>query len=232
MIPSISRSAIVLLFFNAISVEGLSISKTLQNQNVQKASQKITSDRRQFIKTSIAFGALLPFAACADDTDFVDDESIIYASEGKDFGYLFRPPEGFKKGNKPLKTHLDEINFSREGERGYTFGITVDPVRIESLKGFGTPSEVAARVVGAEVVRDGVFDVTLVSDAVEESDTGYYAIDYVSSGKRGVKHFVTRIYILNQKLYVLTAQCKEDEFKEREKEMLGAVRSFKIAGVN
>mmetsp|Transcript_27989 Transcript_27989/g.43511 ORF Transcript_27989/g.43511 Transcript_27989/m.43511 type:complete len:228 (-) Transcript_27989:145-828(-) len=223
---NIFQSSLIFLFLKVVVVNSLSVPKTPQVQ------QKNAFDRRQFIKTSIAFGALLPFTASADDTDFVDDESIIYASEGKGFGYLFRPPDGFKKGNKPLKTHLDEINFGKEGERGYTFGITVDPVRIESLKGFGTPAEVAARVVAAEVVRDGVFDVTLVKDATEEGDTGYYAIDYVSSGKRGVKHFVTRIYILNQMLYVLTAQCKEEEFKDREKEMLEAVRSFKVTGAN
>ncbi|KAL3796570.1 hypothetical protein HJC23_009701 [Cyclotella cryptica] len=119
--------------------------------------------------------------------------------------------------------------FSPPDARGYALGITVDPVRIKSIREFGTPEEVAARVVTAEVNRDGVFQVTLAKDPVEDADAGgCYDIEYMSEGKRGIKRFVTRIYIKDGFLYVLTAQSKEDEYDtSREKEVAACVKSFK-----
>mmetsp|Transcript_18259 Transcript_18259/g.23679 ORF Transcript_18259/g.23679 Transcript_18259/m.23679 type:complete len:226 (-) Transcript_18259:39-716(-) len=205
--------------------------------NVSDALSSLTSaNRRTFIKqttilgtSSLTLNTLLPnvLVRAVDG----EDDPIIFVSTGQNFSYMFQPPFEFAQGKKPLKTHLDEVNFSREGVRGYQYGITVDPVRIESVKSFGTPAEVAARVVNAELVRDGVFDVTLVKDAVED-DKGYYAIEYISSGKRGVKRFLTKICIARQMLYVLTVQCKEDDFKNYQDEILASMDTFKVVDNN
>lgn len=40
----------------------------------------------------------------------------------------------FQETQKPVKTHLDEVNLISESIKGYQYGITVDPVRIHSLK--------------------------------------------------------------------------------------------------
>uniref|UniRef100_A0A7S1Z306 PsbP C-terminal domain-containing protein n=1 Tax=Ditylum brightwellii TaxID=49249 RepID=A0A7S1Z306_9STRA len=152
-----------------------------------------------------------------------------FIRQGKGYAYEFLPPAGFKEGNKPLKTHLDEVNFAKEGApRGYQYGVTVDPVRIDSLRQFGTPEEVAARVVTAEVNRDGIFQVTLVKDPVENPNNGCYEIDYLSDGKRGKKNFVTRIFIQKNMLYVLTAQAKVENYEELEQEMLDCVKTFSL----
>ncbi len=148
------------------------------------------------------------------------------------FSYTVTPPSSFVASNKPLKTHLDEINFAPPDIRGYTLGITVDPVRISSIQQFGSPEEVAARVVTAEVARDGVFEVTLAKDPKEDAASGGgdggYDIEYISDGKRGKKRFVTRIYVKNGFLYVLTVQSKESEYdKAREAEVFECVKSFK-----
>ena len=155
------------------------------------------------------------------------DTTEPFVRQGKGYGYTFVPPPGFAPGKKPVQTHLDEVNFNLEGVAKYTYGVTVDPVRINSLKEFGKPEEVAARVVTAEVNRDGIFEVTLAKDPVEDGETGAYVIDYVSDGKRGKKHFVTRIFVKDQKLYVMTAQVKEEEYAEREKEIMECVKTFK-----
>jgi len=190
-------------------------------------------DRRAFLSSSAssaaavvaAFAAGCPPPSLAEDGD-VGVEPFVRRGDG--FAYTFLPPPGFAEGNKPLKTHLDEINFSKEGVRGYQYGITVDPVRISSLKEFGSPEEVAARVVTAEVNRDGIFEVTLAKDPLEmEGSGGAYAIEYISDGKRGKKRFLTRIYIQNKRLYVLTAQTKEEDFADREVEMAGAADTFR-----
>lgn len=145
------------------------------------------------------------------------------------FSYTVTPPPTFVPGNKPLKTHLDEINFSPEPSiRGYTLGITVDPVRINSIKEFGSPDEIAAKVVTAEVNRDGVFKVTLAKDPIEDKDAGCYDIEYISDGKRGTKYITNRIYVQDGFLFVLTAQSKVDEYdKEREADVMTCVKSFK-----
>lgn len=85
----------------------------------------------------------------------------------------------------------------------------------------------AARVVLAEVNRDGVFDVTLVKDPIEQEDQSYI-LNYLSQGKRGDKHFICKVTVKSNKLYVLTAQCKEENFKEKEKELFAAVDSFRV----
>lgn len=185
--------------------------------------------RRGFVETLVAAGATLvalprySFADAAIDTQ----QSGAYISPpNQKFGYTITPPPSFTTSNKPLKTHLDEINFSGD-VRGYTLGVTVDPVRIKSIREFGTPEEVAARVVTAELNRDGVFEVTLAKDPVEDA-SGCYDIEYISDGKRGIKRFVTRIYIRDGFLYVLTAQSKNDEYdKDRENEIVASVKSFR-----
>eukprot|EP00562_Extubocellulus_spinifer_P000260 CAMPEP_0178480584 /NCGR_PEP_ID=MMETSP0696-20121128/5773_1 /TAXON_ID=265572 /ORGANISM="Extubocellulus spinifer, Strain CCMP396" /LENGTH=309 /DNA_ID=CAMNT_0020108033 /DNA_START=19 /DNA_END=948 /DNA_ORIENTATION=- len=172
----------------------------------------------------------LVFLAASSSSPFVvnaDDTAEPFIRQGKGYGYTFTPPPGFSPGKKPVPTHLDEVNFNLEGVRGYQFGITVDPVRITTLREFGTPEEVAARVVTAEVNRDGIFTVSLTKDPAEDTSSGAYDIEYVSEGKRGTKHFVTRIYVKDQKLYVMTAQVKAEEFGEREKDIMDCVKTFK-----
>lgn len=177
--------------------------------------QQVRLKRRDFL-LHLPFVVALPTQAAAES----------FTRQTSDFGYQFDPPEGMQVGNKPLKTHLDEVNFSSSLPK-YQYGITVDPVRIESLAQFGTPEEVAARVVLAEVNRDGVFDVQLMKDPVAGSGKSFYLLNYKSSGKRGIKRFVAKFYIANQKLYALTAQCKEDDYTQLQEEIDKAVESFK-----
>lgn len=95
---------------------------------------------------------------------------------------------------------------------------------------FGTPEEVAAKVVLAEVNRDGVFDVTLIKDpvTVEEDGVLSYVLNYLSQGKRGDKRFVAKFCIQNQRLYALTAQVLESDYKDKENELMKAVDSFRV----
>ena len=153
-------------------------------------------------------------------------DTVDFTRQEKDFGYTVKLPETMSQpSNKPLKTHLDEMNFKNDA--GVNIGITVDPVKISTLRDFGTPPEVAAKVVTAEVNRDGVFQVTLVDDPVELSD-GSYLLQYLSKGKRGNKENVCKIFIANQKLYVLTAQAKEEMYIDNKETIQSIVDSFSI----
>jgi hypothetical protein len=148
------------------------------------------------------------------------------------YGYAIDPPRDFVISNKPLKTHVDEINFTDPNRRGYSYGITIDPVRIGKISDFGSTNEVAARVVNAELNRDGVFVVTLVKDPTEgvvgDEGVGCYDIEYLSEGKRGKRRYVTRIYVKDGMLYVLTVQSNEDDYdREREMEAMDCLKSFR-----
>jgi hypothetical protein len=156
-----------------------------------------------------------------------------------DFAYAFTPPSGFTSpSQKPIKTHLDEVNFKNDDandEAAAQFGITVDPLRIASLPEFGTPEQVAAKVVLAEVNRDGVFDVTLMEDPLAGGSDGndvddllFYQLNYRSNGKRGIKRYVAKFYIRDQKLFALTAQCNEAAYEAKKDVIRKAVDSFKI----
>ena len=64
--------------------------------------------------------------------------------------------------NHYIQTHLNEINLPTGIKGHYTYGITVDLIRIsKSLKDFGTPDDVAAKIFMAELRRDRVLDLTL-----------------------------------------------------------------------
>lgn len=210
---------------NCGATDGLSKAEVLGGDDEQSTVQ-----RRSFINNLLAAGTMLvvsPRVSFAVELTSDTHQSAAYISPpNQKFSYTVTPPPSFTASNKPLKTHLDEINFSGD-VRGYTLGVTVDPVRIKSIREFGTPEEVAARVVTAEVNRDGVFEVTLAKDPVEDS-SGCYDIEYISDGKRGTKRFVTRIYIKDGFLYVLTAQSKNNEYdNNREKEIMTSVKSFR-----
>lgn len=87
-------------------------------------------------------------------------------------------------------------------------------------------------MVTAEVNRDGVFKVTLAKDPKEDASGECYDIEYVSDGKRGTKRNVTRIYVRDGFLYVLTVQSKEAEYDGgREADVMECVKSFKALSV-
>jgi translation elongation factor EF-Ts len=188
-----------------------------QNSNNVEAD---SFHRRTMIASVSLLLAAIPLPSLA-----ADDSS--YTRQTKDVAYTFTPPPSFEETKKPLPTHLDEVNFKSTAMRGYEFGIAVDPVRIKTLADFGTPEQVAAKVVMAEVNRDGVTEVTLVGDPVAMNDN-VYVLDYISTGKRGIKHFVCKIVVQSGKLHVLTAQVLQDSFENVQKELMASVESFRV----
>jgi hypothetical protein len=164
-------------------------------------------------------------------------ESTTFTQSGKGgggpFGYQLTIPPNFVQGGKPVKTHLNEANFNSAVTKGYQLGITVDPVKINSLVEFGTPSEVAARVITAELKRDGILDITMgddPSDVRDGSNIVYYLVDYISDGTRGRKHLYTKTVIHQGNLYVLTGQIKvADETPTIVAEIKQVLQSFAVS---
>jgi len=155
--------------------------------------------------------------------------------QGNKFGYTLNVDPTLEPSNKPLQTHLDEVNLLCPAIRGFQFGVTVDMIRLKNLREFGTPEEVGAKIVMAELKRDGVLDVTMSSDPSEDVGTGAYDVEYTADGTRGKKHYITRTVVRDGKLFVLTAQVKEADLDNGEVkigDVWDVVRSFRVLGVD
>jgi PsbP len=232
-----------------VSIENL-------NHGPHHATAGQPNRRRLLAQFALGLPVALPLIALntqgASATTKAEEIPAAFVRQTSDFAYVFTPPSGFASpSQKPIKTHLDEVNFKNDNDKAADpaasaaaatqFGITVDPLRIGSLSEFGTPEEVAAKVVLAEVNRDGVFDVTLMEDpfagggggnggdnSADDNNDLFYQLNYRSNGKRGVKRYVAKFYVRHQKLFALTAQCNEDAYEANKGDILKAVESFKI----
>ena len=149
------------------------------------------------------------------------------ADDAKSFQFQY--PENFVFFSKPAKTHQIEYNVKSEARKGYTIGVAVDPVRLQSLEGFGSPDFVGERVVNVEKGRDGVLSAELKSAVkAEAGGVTYYDIDYVNESKRGNNHYATRVAIRDGKLYTLEVRTKIADYAELEAEVRAIVSSFRI----
>ncbi len=70
---------------------------------------------------------------CAAEDSFVYTRKQTVMQK-KELTYQISIPSTMSEGSKPVKTHLDEVNFFSDSVKRYQYGITVDPVRISSLK--------------------------------------------------------------------------------------------------
>lgn len=234
---------------------------TIMNLSSISNNQMKHSSRAQFLSRAktVVISSFCPLPSFASSEDNNSNSNITSNDNSQDkctftkiqenkndprqsFAYTLTLPAPYVTTRKPLPTHLDEVNLvttsspnvddnNNNSLKGYSFGITVDPIRIASLREFGTPNEVAAKIVMAELRRDGVLDVTMGRDPLEDLATGAYDVEYVSDGTRGKKHFVTRTIVKGQKLYVLTVQCKEGDWKSVEREVWDSVATFRALDI-
>ena len=139
--------------------------------------------RRQALSLAVQAGLLLPATAAMAESAPLKDLT------DAQFAYTFSYPDDWKDGSKPVKTHQHELLLSSTTQKGVKLGVTVDPVKIDSLEAFGSLDQTTERVLGVERTRDGVKEVTLRANAAEvsEGQPTYYTIDYVTVSSRGNK---------------------------------------------
>ncbi|KAL1524115.1 hypothetical protein AB1Y20_019024 [Prymnesium parvum] len=136
------------------------------------------------------------------------------------FGYRLSLPQSWEAKPKPLRTHLHEVLYAAPGAGGLKVGLTVDPVKIQSLEQFGTPEQVAERIVAVEQSRDGVKTVALRQVSSERGPPSFYTVEYLTESSRGTTVFRCKYCVTPRGLYVLQAQAKADAFDHSD----GAVR--------
>lgn len=105
-------------------------------------------------------------------------------------------------------------------------------MKINSIKQFSTPSDLAKRVVEVERSKDGFMDaevlgarasvvpsMLVVSSSSDDSGGGEggstgidaYDLEYQVESTRGLNHYTVRTTILNKNLFVFTVQYRQED---------------------
>jgi hypothetical protein len=122
--------------------------KVIPSSTCQKVSSP-SRQRRQFVLSTVVGWPILhlleasgtnPVVNAAVEemttttTVYTRQQSTNNNKQHQQVSYSINLPSSMKETSKPVKTHLDEVNFVSDGAKGYQYGITVDPVRISSLQ--------------------------------------------------------------------------------------------------
>jgi hypothetical protein len=98
----------------------------------QQAAATDSVKRRQILQQ--VFGTAAVILGTNSLPAHAEDTPTVFSRQTANYQYQITTPPTFEQSQKPVKTHLDEINFVSSQVKGYQYGITVDPVRINSLK--------------------------------------------------------------------------------------------------
>jgi PsbP len=106
-------------------------------------------------------------------------------------------------------------------------------VKIKSIKDFASPTGLAEKVVAVERGKEGVFEATVL-DAKEapkspSPDFPAYYIEYLVDSSRGRNHYAVKASVIDEKLYVVTAQTKEDDYARLKQTASDLLDSFSVA---
>jgi hypothetical protein len=121
----------------------LSFSSSSDPALAERSHEPLSSPTsRRCVLSAAAWSLVLGGAALTENptlADAAEEASFVYTRKQtvlnkKELGYQISIPSTLNEGSKPVKTHLDEVNFVSESVKRYQYGITVDPVRISSLK--------------------------------------------------------------------------------------------------
>ena len=222
-------------------------SRVVMDRGGSPVAQAARYPRREMTLGALTAFSLAPMTSAAAAqalAQLVDSE----------FRYRLILPSDWNPDGKPLKTHLHERLISSPSSTSRAkVGISVDPVKVDSLEAFGTADQTAERVIGVEKGRDGVKTVTLREVSVESGTSGsatagdagvgdggeptparptYYTIEYATVSSRGTKLFRCKYCITRGLLYVLQAQANLDAFEADRSvrdEIRGIVASFEVA---
>ena len=174
-------------------------------RDVPAAPPLLAASRRLLLAAAAALATPQPRAALA-----LAQQGAAELADAA-LGFRLAYPADWSAAPKPVKTHQYEALLEAPAPRGVKLGLTVDPVKIDSLEQFGTLATVTDRVLTVEEGRDGVTDVKL-RGAAEERPAGtlYYAITYEVTSSRGKKVYLCRYAIARGRLFVLQLQAPAD----------------------
>lgn len=176
------------------------------------------------VLAALSFGNSLIIPPAFGSTFASTDSSGITFNYNEDLGLEVSP--------KLVKTHLTEVFLKSSKIKGLSVGVTVDPVKISSVREFATPQGLAERVVSVEKSKEGVFEANVISASESQTPVTQsvpaYVIEYNIDSSRGQNHYLVKTTVINSRLYVFTAQAKEDSFPSLAKSLAEVVESFRV----
>ncbi|URD78844.1 Lipase (class 3) [Musa troglodytarum] len=116
-------------------------------------------------------------------------------------GFTLLRPSSWIQVEKAGATALFE-----EGKGSNSIGVVVNPVRLASLKDFGTPEFVADKLIRAERKKESTKDAELISvdERLGHSGLPIYEFEYqIDSTRGGMKRIFSAAFVSSRKLYLL-----------------------------
>mmetsp|Transcript_35530 Transcript_35530/g.36200 ORF Transcript_35530/g.36200 Transcript_35530/m.36200 type:complete len:221 (-) Transcript_35530:16-678(-) len=198
-ITSFVYSLVIVLYLSEMS-HAASLTKWI-SPTVQKACSTL----------SVAVGICISNTQVIEAAEF--GELMPYTSPDNHFS--IKHPSDLHESPKLVKTHEKEVFFKSGSIKGFNAGVSVDRVKVSSLKEFASPESLANIVVSVEKAKEGVFDVNILH-ATETTpicdDLPSYEIEYIVESSRGKNHFLVKTTIVDKNLYVLTVQGPDDKY--------------------
>lgn len=200
-------------FSPSLSHKVLHLSKTHlalppTSQSIIPLSFQCSSIKRRSLNLSIIALILsslsLPFTAPTAMADEVDEERKAELERYTDSneGFTLLRPSSYIKVDKAGATVLfEEVN-----KGANNVGVVVNPVRLTSLKDFGTPQFVADKLIQAEKRKESTKDAQVVGVSERPGLGGLpvYEFEYVVDSTRGgMKRIFTAAFVSGKKLYLL-----------------------------
>ncbi|KAJ8447176.1 hypothetical protein Cgig2_022905 [Carnegiea gigantea] len=200
-------------FSPSLSHEVLHFSKTHlalppTSQPIIPLSFQCSSIKRRSLNLSIIALILsslsLPFTAPTAMADEVEEERKAELERYTDSneGFTLLRPSSYIKVDKAGATVLfEEVN-----KGANNVGVVVNPVRLTSLKDFGTPQFVADKLIQAEKRKESTKDAQVVGVSERPGLGGLpvYEFEYiVDSTRGGMKRIFTAAFVFGKKLYLL-----------------------------
>nr|ADE76588.1 unknown [Picea sitchensis] len=171
----------------------------------------VVSTRREGL---ISLALLAASMASAHDNAGAQDEKSMPSLErfiDEKEGFTLLKPSDWNKVDKAGATVL----FEDPDVRTNNIGVVVNPVRISSLKDFGTPQDVADKLLKAERKKPSTNDVQLIRIAEKaiHGDIPLYELEYSLDSSRGIKRVLSAVTVASKKLYLLNISYSDSPDK-------------------
>ncbi|KAL2620491.1 hypothetical protein R1flu_000696 [Riccia fluitans] len=164
------------------------------------AVENVAGGRRQMLMSVMLFTLSSEMARAEELSQDTEPLPLEIFSDVK-VGFTMLRPADWNKVDKPGAT----VYFEDPQSSKNNIGVTVNPVRISSLKAFGTVDDVTEKLIAAERDKPSTKEMKVIR--VEErnllKDTPLYQLEYTLETSRGSKRVLTAVTVSASKLYIL-----------------------------
>jgi len=196
------------------------------SQRNHDAAKSVLFSRRSSVFSGLVLARVLFYPAGG----LAEEQTVKY--EDSKNGFSLALPNDFEKKDKAGATVL----FQDPSRTSTQVGVTVNPVRVRTLKEFGSLESVGEKLLQAEKGKESTLDCTLLYQRERTSPAGaiFYEYGYELDSTRGRKLVQTSVTIENSKLYILnaTVKCEKDGcdgFEETISKLRETAGSFEVS---